>query len=1272
MTDERPPESLRNYRAWNTFMRLGFWEMTRLRHEASELSYRPLVSILMPVYNPERRWLERALDSVMSQIYPDWELCICEDASTKGYVREVLELYDRLDMRIKVKYLDENTGIVGATNHALSLAGGEFAGMLDHDDELTPNALFEIVRLLQEKPDADLIYSDEDKIDEDGERVQPHFKIGWSQDLAMSANYLNHFSVYRSVLLKELGGWRDGFDGAQDLELVQRYGERTDRIYHIPKVLYHWRQAEGSTAVGADSKPYTHERARQAVKDLLERQGVAASVENGFAPNTFRIEREIIGEPRVSVLIPADQPVSQKLVKSLRSRTSYPNYEVLSVDLKACELARYPVSGEESAPVKLEGSSFSELCNAAIRRAEGEYVLILDPHLEAPSERWLEAMLQHAQRPEVGAVGGCLILQSGKLLHGGLALDEPEASPDRPPRFYRYCTHESVGYRHYYALTRNCSAVSSACLMLRKSVFEETGGFDESHFGQEFADVDLCLRLRESGRLIVYTPYAEFTYQGRLPRYSDLEPAETDYVRERWAYVLDNDPYYNPNLSWQPTDPLARGKKPETTRTDGRQTATLAQPTEAAPSAGASPPPPIPDIKKTAGDSSSEEPERPEALWNPVELPAPFFVVGHGRSGTTWLEQTLNTHPEVLCKGSGMFFGRTIDLFENQRTLPAVLDNSEDLKTWHDMRPNYWSERPFNEDVPGMVRALADHTMGAELRRSGKKIAGDRTPHYVKYLDEVHELYPASKIIHIIRDGRDVAISNLHAVWQNARDRGGPVDLEPEVIQKRDAYLKDREAFLKSGESIFTEHRIKQLARSWKQAVIKGRRDGQRLFGDNYLEVRYEDLLEDSQSQMKRLFEFLGVEQTPEVLDRIIQENSFEKITGRSRGQEDSSVFHRKGVAGDWKEVFTDRDRQTFETTAGDLLAELGYENGGADGPEQEAGAPAKTPAEPSVPLPRSRNSWATIPPFFVVGHGRSGTTWSERLLNSHPEVLCKGSGMFFGRTIGLFEGRKTLYATLANSDELRLWHDMLPNYWGERPFDEDVPGMVKALTDHTLKTALDKSDKRIVGDRTPHYAQFLQEIHELYPASKIIHIIRDGRDVAISNLHAFWNSARDRGGPIDLDSEELERRDAYLEDRESFLKSGESIFTESRIKQLSSSWKRLITRARGDGQRLFGDNYLEIRYERLLDEPRAELERVFEFLAVDRDTRTVDQLIEENSFEKGARGRVRGEEDTTSFFRKGIHGDWKNVFNDRDRRIFKEQTDNLLINLGYEKDMNW
>ena len=1238
-----PPLVLRDYRLWASLNQVGNWELTRMRNEAPHRGYKPLISILMPVYNTERAWLKRALDSVMGQTYPYWELCICDDGSTEEYVREILDLYGRLDGRIRVHYLGKNEGIVRATNQALSMAEGEFAGLLDHDDELAPEALFEIVRFLKEHPDADLVYSDEDKIDEEGRRVAPHLKIGWSPDLAAAANYLNHFSVYRRSVLEEVGGWREGFDGAQDLELVQRYGERTSKIHHLPKVLYHWRMTAGSTAVGADSKPYTHEKARRAVEDGLRRRGVEGSVRDGFAPNTFRVEREILGEPLVSVILPTTGEFPEECIESMKDQTSYPNYEMLLLDLEEGNLSGHRAApGDSEMLEQAEHRNRSGMLNAAVRKAEGEYVLILDPNFEAASEGWLESMLQHAQRPEVGAVGGRLLLPSGQVLQAGLRLVDDEADSsagDGLTLFYRNCDQQSLGYRHFWDLARNCSAVSSSCIMFRKSVFEEVGGFDGVHLGEEFADVDACLRMQEKGYLIVYTPYAEFTYHDGPPRPSGLGPVEAGHIRERWGSMLKDDPYYNPILTWEPSDPM---------------------PTRPAPK------------KNPAETPAPAEPMPASTSQSSAHFPPPFFIVGHGRSGTTWLERTLNTHPEVLCKGSGMFFGRDLNLLESQRTLPGALESCENLKVWHDMRPNYWSERSFEQDLPGYVKALADHVLGTELERSGKKIVGDRTPHHVSFLEEVHELYPDSKIIHIIRDGRDVAVSNLHAFWQNARDRGGPMDLDPEILRKRDAYLSDREAFISGSESIFTESQIVQLAKTWNWMVSRGRRQGRELFGDHYIEVRYESLLQDSSSELERLFEFLGVKRGREVVEWVAEENHFERVTGRPRGQEDSGSFNRKGIAGDWKEVFTKRDNQVFEEEAGSLLAELGYEED-IPVPEPRAnGGSGEASRKPST-LPTSA-TWnlRTNPPFFVVGHGRSGTTWLERTLNTHPEVLCKGSGMFFGRSIGLFEGRKTLYASLANSDSLKVWHDMRPNYWSERSFEQDLPGYVKALADHVLGTELERSGKKIVGDRTPHHVSFLEEVHELYPDSKIIHIIRDGRDVAISNLHASWNSVRDRGGPVDMEPEETRLRDEYLEDREGFLKSGQSIFIEPRINQLARSWNTVVGKGRRDGKALFGENYFEIRYEDLLDGPRSELDRLFGFLGVGQNISAIDEIVEENRFEKRSGGRSPGEEDSTSFLRKGVHGDWEGVFNKRDRKIFEERAGELLVNLGYEQDTNW
>ncbi len=544
------PDVLRNYELWSRLARIGATEMTRMRNEVPYLAYRPRISILLPVYNPKRRWLERALDSVMSQTYPHWELCICNDGSTEAHTEEVLSLYERLDERIRVRHLQENAGIARATNEAFTLAKGEFVGLMDHDDTLAPHALFEVVRLLQEHPDADLIYTDEDKIDEAGNPLIPHFKPGWSPDFALGVNYLVHLSIYRRSKLEEIGGWREGLDGAQDLDLMLRYTERTGKIHHLPKILYHWRMVEGSVATDTDFKSYTHERARRAIQDALKRRRMRGRVMDGPMPNSFRVEREIRGEPKISVLILPRKGVDQdRCIASLGQRTTYSNYEVLLLRSKS-NRPRTEILPERTKVVRVtEDSKLLDMYNTAVKQADGEYVLLLDPGLEALSTGWLEALLQHAQRAEVGAVGGKLVSKEGNTLQAGLVLDLEEKE-DLPHLFYRAYNREHPGFRMYINLVRNCSALSKACMMFRKESFEAVGGFDAEHLEDVFGDVDLCLRLRERGYLIVYTPYAEFV-QHRVDSTAGLKPEQACYARERWAGVLKNDPYYNPNLLWR-------------------------------------------------------------------------------------------------------------------------------------------------------------------------------------------------------------------------------------------------------------------------------------------------------------------------------------------------------------------------------------------------------------------------------------------------------------------------------------------------------------------------------------------------------------------------------------------------------------------------------------------------------------------------------------------------------------------------------------------------
>lgn len=322
---------------------------------------------------------------------------------------------------------------------------------------------------------------------------------------------------------------------------------------------------------------------------------------------------------------------------------------------------------------------------------------------------------------------------------------------------------------------------------------------------------------------------------------------------------------------------------------------------------------------------------------------------------------------------------------------------------------------------------------------------------------------------------------------------------------------------------------------------------------------------------------------------------------------------------------------------------------------------------------------------FFVGGHGRSGTTWLERTLNSHPEVLCLGPGMLFGRDIGEFGGRQVLHKVLANSEELRDWHEGLKNFRGEyqnpwtRPgeFQRDADYITRAVIDVLMRRELTESDKRVLGDRTPHHISQLPEIHSLYPEAKVIHAVRDGRDVAVSGMHhridssdGAYHTAR-KGQPVELSSEELEIRDAYLQDREAFLSSGRSIFTEDQIRQRTKSWNRVVRKGRDTGRHLFGDNYFEFHYEDHLNRPGEALESLLNLLEVETNSQVIERMVEANRFENVA-GRPQGQEDPGSFHRKGVAGDWKEVFTERDKQIFKEEAGELLIELNYENDNGW
>lgn len=306
----------------------------------------------------------------------------------------------------------------------------------------------------------------------------------------------------------------------------------------------------------------------------------------------------------------------------------------------------------------------------------------------------------------------------------------------------------------------------------------------------------------------------------------------------------------------------------------------------------------------------------------------PFFIVGFSRSGTTWLQRILNSHPEILCRGEGAFFGRSLKGHERMQSLYASLAHSESLKIWHDRR--VWTEGKFENFLPKLVRLTVDYLFTKELEsKPGAKVVGDKTPHFVSYLDEVHLTYPEAKIIHILRDGRDVAISNLYNLWRRSKDQGGPLQVRPKILRKRDMFLADPEAFLARRESLFPEPILRNLAQRWNHTVKKGIEEGNRYFGERYTEIKYETLLEEPHAELSRLLNFLGVRKEQTVIKPMVEENSFEKLSGgRHSGEEDLASFFRKGISGDWRNYFTDHDKQIFEEEAGGLLTQLGYEEG--------------------------------------------------------------------------------------------------------------------------------------------------------------------------------------------------------------------------------------------------------------------------------------------------------------------------------------------------------
>lgn len=543
------PQSL--YQKYIEQQQITLQKKSELQKEQENFKYRPVVSIIMPTYKTDLELLKKAVDSVKAQTYEQWELCIADDASKEPKLALELEKYAAEDERIKITVCKENGGISQASNEALKLANGAYVGFLDHDDELASDALFEVVKSLQDKK-YDLIYSDEDKLELNGDRVEPFFKPDWSPDLLLSINYITHFAVYRRKLVNDLGGLRSEYDGSQDYDLVLRFTELTNKIKHIPKILYHWRKIPGSTAAEVDAKPYVFEASKHALEDALQRRKIEGEVVDGLWKGSYRVKRNLKSFPLVSIIIPFKdkKEVLQKCLNSIFEKTTYQKYELILVDNRSeqFETEQYLKTLESHPEVTLlkydKPFNYSAINNFAYKHAKGEILVLLNNDTEILSPGWIEAMLEHAERSEVGAVGAKLLYPNRTLQHAGIVLGVGGIAN------CAFCrqTNEN-GYFGQVNVIRNYSAVTAACLMVRKSVYENMGGLDENNVAITFNDVDFCLRLREKGYLIVYTPYACLMHYESLSRGRDVNMEEAKYITEKYKAVLENDPYYNPNLT---------------------------------------------------------------------------------------------------------------------------------------------------------------------------------------------------------------------------------------------------------------------------------------------------------------------------------------------------------------------------------------------------------------------------------------------------------------------------------------------------------------------------------------------------------------------------------------------------------------------------------------------------------------------------------------------------------------------------------------------------
>ncbi|HEX2181593.1 MAG TPA: glycosyltransferase [Rubrobacteraceae bacterium] len=909
--------------------RLRTGDLSRLQDEASELGYKPLVSVLMPVFRPQPRLLERALDTVVGQVYSGWELCVCGEGYLGEDVKKLLSRYERLDDRIRVAYAEKDAGTARLSNATLSAATGEFVNLLGHGDGLAPDALFEVVRLLQEHPEADLVYSDEDRIDEAGNRSDPHFKPGWSPDLLLSADYVSRLSVYRKSLLREIGGFREGFEGCEDYDLVLRATERTERIHHVPKVLYHRDVAPDSTG------SRTVAGARRALSEALERRGLEGSVENGPLAGTFRTKLRVGGEPKVSIIIPTRDNVSllKNCVESVERLTAYRNYEIIIIDNDSVDPAtvEYLASLRHRVVPFRAAFNYSKINNLGVSEATGEYALLLNDDTEVISGGWLEAMLEHAQRPEVGAVGAKLVYPDGRIQHAGVLTGVGGSySPGVATHSHQFYSSNSPGYLGAVARVANYGAVTAACMLFRKRVFEEVGGLDEENLGVSFNDVDLCLRMRERGYSVVYTPYAELYHHESVSRGYKSNPAEVGYMIKRWGEKLAKDPFYNPHFSrgsgdfslradllrprvlrseagWPHEEPDGSYRSPSEMAQEELHMYIEAQQRIARDSHRAA----IVPARGSKGlqlPRKDNEPARDGASGARVD----------GASETRWSGLARSSGAEA---GGRLRTGQLIWMFGSPRTgstwLSRMMAELDDQERWHEPyvgllfgsfiyermennerllnNPSFIMGEPYREAWLGSIRNFVMEGVAARYPDLGDdQHLVIKEPNGSVGAPLLLEATPDSRLIFLLRDPRDVVASRLDAFKEGSWS-----------AQNRD---------LRTSEKLraFTRH----LAEEYLKVVSQVEEAYEAHPGRKTI-VRYEDLREDTFGTLGDMYAALGMEVDERQLESAVTKHSWEQIPESDKG---SGKFYRKAQPGGWREDLAPEQIKMVEDITGPLL----------------------------------------------------------------------------------------------------------------------------------------------------------------------------------------------------------------------------------------------------------------------------------------------------------------------------------------------------------------